>query len=107
MRRAWVLEVVLDFRPSYSLVKMDQGVIQASLLIGWVLLAQTLSGVLDLGPVIKSALNGRGPDGQSSKLLEPLADAMFTLVKPSFADDAPIKMQVKKKCATAHLDLCP
>ena len=44
--------------------------------------------------------------GQSSKLLEPLADAIGRYVRSGqaiFADDTPIKMQAKKKCATARI----
>ena len=44
--------------------------------------------------------------GQSSKLLEPLADAIGRHVRAGqsiFADDTPIKMQAKKKCATARI----
>ena len=44
--------------------------------------------------------------GQSSKLLEPLADAIGRHVRQGqaiFADDTPIKMQAKKKCATARI----
>ena len=44
--------------------------------------------------------------GQSSKLLEPLADAIGQYVRSSdavFADDTPIKMQAKKKCATTRI----
>ena len=44
--------------------------------------------------------------GQSSKLLEPLADAIGRYVrsgKAVFADDTPIRMQAKKKCATSRI----
>lgn len=44
--------------------------------------------------------------GQSSKLLEPLADVIGRYVrsgKAIFADDTPIKMLAKKKCATARI----
>ena len=44
--------------------------------------------------------------GQSTKLLEPLADAIARYVRQGdaiFADDTPIKMQAKKKCATARI----
>ncbi len=44
--------------------------------------------------------------GQSSKLLEPLAEAIGRYVrsgKAVFADDTPIKMQAKKKCTTARI----
>ena len=44
--------------------------------------------------------------GQSSKLLEPLAEAIGRYVRAGgaiFADDTPIKMQAKKKCATARI----
>ena len=44
--------------------------------------------------------------GQSTKLLEPLADAIGRYVRAGaaiFADDTPIKMQAKKKCATARI----
>ncbi|MDP7184428.1 MAG: IS66 family transposase [Paracoccaceae bacterium] len=44
--------------------------------------------------------------GQSSKLLEPLADAIGRYVRSGqaiFADDTPIRMQAKKKCATARI----
>ena len=44
--------------------------------------------------------------GQSTKLLEPLADAIGRHVRQGqaiFADDTPIKMQAKKKCATARI----
>ena len=44
--------------------------------------------------------------GQSSKLLEPLAETIGRYVrsgKAVFADDTPIKMQAKKKCATARI----
>jgi len=44
--------------------------------------------------------------GQSSKLLEPLADAIGRHVRAGqaiFADDTPIKMQAKKKCVTARI----
>ena len=44
--------------------------------------------------------------GQSTKLLEPLADAIGRYVRAGaaiFADDTPIKMQVRKKCATARI----
>ncbi|WP_298987525.1 transposase, partial [uncultured Roseibium sp.] len=44
--------------------------------------------------------------GQSSKLLEPLAEAIGRYAcscKAVFADDTPIKMQAKKKCATARI----
>ena len=44
--------------------------------------------------------------GQSLKLLEPLADAIGRHVRQGqaiFADDTPIKMQAKKKCATARI----
>ena len=44
--------------------------------------------------------------GQSTKLLEPLADVIGRHVRSGqaiFADDTPIKMQAKKKCATARI----
>ena len=44
--------------------------------------------------------------GQSTKLLEPLADAIGRHVgqgQAIFADDTPIKMQARKKCATARI----
>ena len=44
--------------------------------------------------------------GQSSKLLEPLADAIGRHVcagQAIFADDTPLKMQAKMKCATARI----
>ena len=44
--------------------------------------------------------------GQSTKLLEPLAEAIGRYVKNGqaiFADDTPIKMQAKKRCATARI----
>lgn len=44
--------------------------------------------------------------GQSSKLLEPLADAIGRYARSGqavFADDTPIKMQAKGKCATARI----
>ena len=44
--------------------------------------------------------------GQSTKLLEPLADAIGRHVRTGaaiFADDTPIKMQARKKCATARI----
>ena len=44
--------------------------------------------------------------GQSTKLLEPLAEAIGRHVRAgaaNFADDTPIKMQAKKKCATARI----
>mgnify|MGYP005726565855 FL=1 len=44
--------------------------------------------------------------GQSTKLLEPLAEAIGRYVRAGaaiFADDTPIKMQAKKKCATARI----
>ncbi|MEM1149248.1 MAG: IS66 family transposase [Pseudomonadota bacterium] len=44
--------------------------------------------------------------GQSAKLLEPLADAIGRYVQQGsaiFADDTPIKLQAKKKCATARI----
>ena len=44
--------------------------------------------------------------GQSTKLLEPLAEAIGRHVRAGaaiFADDTPIKMQAKKKCATARI----
>ena len=44
--------------------------------------------------------------GKSAKLLEPLADAIGRYVltgQAIFADDTPIKMQAKKKCATARI----
>ncbi|MHA3916462.1 IS66 family transposase [Halovulum sp. GXIMD14793] len=44
--------------------------------------------------------------GQSTKLLEPLADAIGRYVRAGasiFADDTPIRMQAKKKCATARI----
>ena len=44
--------------------------------------------------------------GQSSKLLEPLANAIGRHVRQGqaiFADDTPIKMQARKKCATARI----
>lgn len=43
--------------------------------------------------------------GQSTMLLEPLADAIGRYIQAGaaiFADDTPIKMQAKKKCATAR-----
>lgn len=43
---------------------------------------------------------------QSTKLLEPLADAIGRHVQAGqaiFADDTPIRMQAKKKCATARI----
>ena len=44
--------------------------------------------------------------GQSTKLLEPLAEAIGRYVRAGaaiFADDTPIKMQAKKKCTTARV----
>ena len=44
--------------------------------------------------------------GQSTKLLEPLAEAIGRYVRAGaaiFADDTPIKMQARKKCATARI----
>ena len=44
--------------------------------------------------------------GQSTTLLEPLAEAIGRYVRAGaaiFADDTPIKMQAKKKCATARI----
>ncbi|MEP2629562.1 MULTISPECIES: IS66 family transposase [Rhodobacterales] len=44
--------------------------------------------------------------GQATKLLEPLADAIGRYVRAGqavFADDTPIKMHAKKKCATARI----
>ena len=44
--------------------------------------------------------------GQSTKLLEPLADAIGRHVRTGhaiFADDTPIKMQAKQKCTTARI----
>ena len=44
--------------------------------------------------------------GKSAKLLEPLADAIGRYVRNGqaiFADDTPIKMQAKGKCATARI----
>jgi transposase len=44
--------------------------------------------------------------GKSAKLLEPLADAIGRYVRSGqaiFADDTPIKMQAKGKCATARI----
>ena len=44
--------------------------------------------------------------GQSLKLLEPLADAIGRYVRSGqaiFADDTPIKMHVRKRCATARI----
>ena len=44
--------------------------------------------------------------GQSTTLLEALAEAIGRYVKAGaaiFADDTPIKMQAKKKCATARI----
>ena len=44
--------------------------------------------------------------GKSAKLLEPLADAIGRYVRSAqaiFADDTPIKMQAKGKCATARI----
>ena len=44
--------------------------------------------------------------GQSTTLLEPLAEAIGRYVQAGaaiFADDTPIKMQAKKKCATARI----
>ena len=44
--------------------------------------------------------------GQSTKLLEPLAEAIGRHVRAGsaiFADDTPIKMQAKKRCATARI----
>ena len=52
----------------------------------------------------RSTLAGWG--GQSSKLLEPLADAIGRYVRSGqaiFADDTPIKIQGRKKCATARI----
>ena len=52
----------------------------------------------------RSTLAGWG--GQSSKLLEPLADAIGRYVRSGqaiFADDTPIKMQGRKRCATARI----
>jgi len=44
--------------------------------------------------------------GQSTRLLEPLADAIGRYIRAGaaiFADDTPIKMQAKKKCATTRI----
>lgn len=44
--------------------------------------------------------------GQSTRLLDPLADAIGRYVRSGqavFADDTPIKMQATKKCATARI----
>ncbi|WP_299893255.1 IS66 family transposase [uncultured Ruegeria sp.] len=44
--------------------------------------------------------------GQTTKLLEPLADAIGRYVRAGqaiFADDTPLKLQAKKKCATARI----
>lgn len=44
--------------------------------------------------------------GKSARLLEPLADAIGRYVRDGqaiFADDTPIKMQAKRKCATARI----
>ena len=52
----------------------------------------------------RSTLAGWGV--QPSKLLEPLADTIGRYVRSGqaiFADDTPIKMQGRKKCATAHI----
>jgi hypothetical protein len=52
----------------------------------------------------RSTLAGWG--GQPSKLLEPLADAIGRYVRSGqaiFADDRPIKMQARKKCASARI----
>ena len=65
-----------------------------------------VKGVLELIQWINSALNGRSPGGQSTKLLEPLTDAIGRYVrqgKAIFSDDTPIKMQAKKKCTTARI----
>ena len=52
----------------------------------------------------RSTLAGWG--GQPLKLLEPLADAIGRYVRSGqaiFADDRPIKMQARKKCASARI----
>lgn len=55
----------------------------------------------------RSTLAGRL--GQSTKRLDPLAEAIGRHVRAGaaiFADDTPMKMQAKKRCATARIQTC-